>query len=101
MGGIAGRIRAAGHELQVSTDFDRRVLRAVGYYRITNGVYVRPRTLTKPLVTIALILLAMLGIVRHYFSQPIAPPVRTPEPAAAVVAPASAPGPVPASHDRR
>jgi len=99
LSGIARHIRAASTHLEVSCDFDQRVLRSVGYWRV-KGRQTRQRTLTKPLTIIAAILLGLLGLVRHFFAEP---PVPEPQPAA-VVAPApptgALPPPAPARSDR-
>ncbi len=86
--GISDQIRAASRHLQVSRDFDQRVLRAVGYYQVTRAER-RRKPLTKPLVVIALILLALLGMIRHFFSRTLALPVRSPAAAVSGLAPAA------------
>ncbi len=96
MSGIAGHIRAASHGIEASRDFDQRVLRAVGYYQ-TSGRYAR-RSFEKPLTIVALVLLGLLGLIRHFFAEPVWPPVGARQPSAAIVAPAV---PSPAFSDRR
>ena len=98
LSGIAEYLRAASSDLKVSNDFDQRVLRAVGYWQVT-GRQKRQRTLTKPLTIVAAILLALLGLIRHYLAEPLGPPV--PQPSAAVVAPAAPGGSVLPDRDRR
>ncbi len=99
MGGIADHIRAASRELEVSHDFDGRVLRAMGYWQVTGRPIAQPKML-KPLVVVAAVLLAMLGMVRYYLSRPYNPPVPAPQ-AAAAVAPASPGGTIAPDRDRR
>ena len=91
LGGIATRLRAASSSLQVSHDFDRRVLRAVGYWQVTG--WQRPiRSYLKPLLVAALALLGLLAGVWHFLARPFeAPPAWQPQPVMPVVAPA-APG---------
>lgn len=84
---VSGLVRAGSRGLQVSHDFDQRVLRAVGNVQVTTR-RTQPRFLLRPLFVLALILLALLGIIKHFFYQPLAPPVPAPAPAAAVSAPA-------------
>lgn len=97
LGGIATRLRAASSSLRVSHDFDRRVLRAVGYWQVTG--WQRPtKSYLRPLVIAALALLGMLAGVWHFFSGPFEPPPTwQPQPAAAIVAPASPNAPIPAA----
>jgi len=85
--GIADHIRAASTGLEVSHDFDQRVLRAVGYWEVTGRRVARPRSLLRPLFFVAVVLLALLGIIWHYLAPP---PSRQPQPAAAQIAPAPA-----------
>lgn len=100
MGGIATRLRAASNALQVSHDFDRRVLRAFGYYQVTG--WTRPtKSYLRPLVYLALLLLGLLAGVWHYFTKPFEPPpVWQPQPAVPVVAPAAPGAPIPLAPDR-
>ena len=100
IGGIAMRLRAASNALQVSHDFDRRVLRAFGYYQVTG--WTRPtKSYLRPLVCIALSLLALLAGVWHYFTRPFEPPpVWQPQPAVPVIAPAAPSAPIPVAPDR-
>ena len=99
LSGISARIRAASSNLQVSQDFDQRVLRAVGSYRVTTRRR-RARPLTKPLLVLAVILLALLGLIRHYFQRPVRPPVPAPQPAAAGYVPAPQGAPMLPQRDR-
>ena len=85
--GINDHIRAASRHLRVSQDFDQRVLRTVGYYRVTTARRER-RPLTKPLVVLALILLALFGLIRQYLTRNLPLPVRAPQPAVGGYAPA-------------
>ena len=96
--GIAGYIRSASRELQVSRDFDRRVLRAVGYYQIA-ARQTRTRSYLRPLLLAAVSLLALLGLVQHFLTDqpPTSPQL---QPARASVAPALPSAPIPA-RDRR
>lgn len=103
LGGIAGRLRMASSHLEVSHDFDRRVLRAFGYWHVT-GWQKPARSYLRPLVLIAMFLLAALGAVWHFFTKPLEPPLRQPLPAMSVIAPArpAAPAPaVPQQEDQR
>jgi anti-sigma factor RsiW len=86
MRNIAQHIRAASGEVKVSTDFDQRVLRAVGYYSTTRG---KRKVRAGPLAVAAVILLTLLGLIRHFLWEPFRPPVRAAQPAAAGVAPAA------------
>ena len=99
MSGIADRIRATSSELEVSQDFDQRVLRSVGYWQVT-GRPIRPRSLEKRLLVVAAVLLALLGGVRYYLSLPYRPPMPAPQ-GAAVVAPVAPGGPVVVDRERR
>ncbi len=99
--GINDQIRAVSHDLQVSQDFDQRVLRAVGYYQVTRAQRQR-KPLTKPLVVVALILLALLGMIRHFFSRTLPLPARAPVPAVSGLAPAASGAAMPdRDRDRR
>lgn len=92
MGGIALRLRAASQLIEVSHDFDRRVLRAVGYFRITG--WQRPvKSYLRPLLIVMATLLAMLAAVWHFCTRPIEPPVWQPQPAVSAVTPPAAPLP--------
>lgn len=93
MRSIAQHIRAASGEVKVSNDFDQRVLRAVGYYSITRGRAKR-KVRAGPLAVAAVILLTLLGLIRHFLWEPFRPPVRSPQPAAAGVAPAAVGAPL-------
>lgn len=96
--GIAGHIRAASDQVRVRRDFDQRVLRTVGYLQVTGRR--QQRALRKPLVVLGIVLLTLLGLVRHFFSQPVGPPVPVPQPAAAV-APGPGGAPMPPDQDGR
>ena len=98
--GINDHIRAASRHLRVSQDFDQRVLRAVGYYRVTTMRRER-RPLVKPLVVLALILLALFGLIKQYFSRNLSLPVRAPQPAVGGYAPAPHAAPTLPGRDRR
>ncbi len=95
MGGIAGRLRAASHSLVVSHDFDRRVLRAVGYWQVTG--WQRPtKSYLRQLVIAALALLGALVGTWHFFTKPFEPaPQWQPQPVVPVVAPAHPGAPIP------
>lgn len=87
MRGISAYIRAASAELHVSQDFDQRVLRTVGYLEVTGRIR-NQRSFLRPLVLVAMMLLAMLAMIRYYLWRP--PPVPMPMPqGAAAVAPAA------------
>ncbi len=99
LGGIATRLRAAASTLEVSHDFDRRVLQAFGYWRVTG--WQRPvKSYLRPLVLAALALLAMLAAVWHFMTQPIEP-LPEPVPVRPVVAPATPGAPSPAIPERQ
>ena len=94
MTGISTYIRAASHQLTVSQDFDQRVLRAVASYQVGTRVQRRQQSRLRPLVAVAIALLALLGLIQHFlFGPPTATPLPQPSAAAAVVTPA---GPAPA-----
>jgi anti-sigma factor RsiW len=98
LGGIATRLRAISSQVAVSRDFDKRVLRTVGYWRVTG--WQRPtRSYLRPLVVAALILLGMLAAVWHFFTQPL-PPVAEPVPVRPIVAPVAPGAPAPSLPDR-
>ncbi len=99
-GAIGARLRAASNTVQVSHDFDRRVLRSVGYFRVTG--WTKPvKSYLRPLVIAALALLAGLAGVWHYFSRPFEPPpVWQPVPVMPVVAPATPNTPLPLYPER-
>ncbi len=99
MGGIADQIRAVSREVQVSHDFDRRVLRAMGYWQVTGRQVIAEPRLLRPLVVVAAILLVMTGLVRHYLARPYAPPARALQ--AAAMAPAAAGAAIAPDRDRR
>jgi anti-sigma factor RsiW len=85
--GISDQIKAVSRELQVSNDFDQRVLRAVGYFQTGETQVVR-RSSLRSLLLVVLALLAALGLMWHYLWRPPAP---EPQPQAAVGAVAPAP----------
>jgi anti-sigma factor RsiW len=101
MRGISAHIRAASTELQVSQDFDQRVLRTVGYLEVTGRIR-KQRSFLRPLVVAMVTLLSLLGTVRYYLQRPAPVPVPVPQSAAAVApaAPQSAPLPLPDSRRR-
>lgn len=82
--GIADHVKAASRGLQVSQDFDQRVLRAVGYLR-TGREQVAQRSFLRPLLVTLAALAALAGMTWHYLWRP---PIPEPQPSAAVVAPA-------------
>jgi anti-sigma factor RsiW len=98
--GISEYIRAASQELQVSQGFDQRVLRAVGYYQVSTRPR-RARSLTRPLLVLAAILLGLLSLLRHFFLEPARPPLPVPQPSASVAAPAPIAAPLPVDGARR
>ena len=100
LGGIASRLRAASTSLRVSHDFDRRVLRACGYYQVTG--WTRPtKSYLRPLVLAALCLMAMLAAVWQCFTRPFEPPpVWQPARVTPVVAPAAPSAPIPVAPQR-
>ena len=98
LSGIGHRIRAASRGVRVSTDFDQRVLHSVGYWQVT-GRPVQQRTLTKPLLAVAIALLAVLGLIWSYLTESAPPMEPVPQTPAAAVAPA--PPITPASPDAR
>lgn len=98
MGGIAQHIRAASSSVEVSHDFDQRVLRTMGYWQVTGRRYGQA-TMLRPLLVVATILLALLGVIRHFLSEPVRMPA--PQPVRPVVAPASPGGPVLPDGERR
>jgi len=86
MGGIASHLRAASSLVEVSHDFDKRVIRACGYWQVKG--WQRPvKSYLRPLVIVALILLAALTAVWTFFTQPFEP-MPQPAPARPIVAPA-------------
>ena len=98
--GIADHVRAASRGVQVSRDFDQRVLRAVGYYQVTGRPVVRQRSLVRPVVAAAVALAALGGLIWHFLAlPPVSQP--QPQPAAAMVAPAPASPAGPALPNRR
>jgi len=96
--GIAEHIRAASRQLEVSQEFDRRVLRAVGYLRVTGRQQVRRRSLVRPVVGLIAAMLALLGMAWHLLTRPPAPrPASEP----ALVAPAAVPSAPPIAPPER
>jgi anti-sigma factor RsiW len=100
LSGISRYIRAASQSLRISQDFDQRVLRAVTSYQVAALVHRRRRSLVRPLIVVAVVLLALLGMVQHFLWERPAQPLPQPSAAAAVVAPA-APAPVAPEKERR
>lgn len=98
MGGIAGQLRAASSLLEVSHDFDKRVLRAFGYYRVT-GWQKPVKSYLRPLVLAAVLLLGMLAAVWNFLTRPYEPAPQ-PVPAYSVGAPAAAGAPAPGVPER-
>lgn len=99
--GIADHIRAASEQLEVSHDFDQRVLRAVGYWEVTGRRVTRPQSLLRPLVLLAIALLAMMALIWRFLASPASPPASRPRPAPAQMAPAPAPPGSPAASPSR
>lgn len=99
MRGISAYIRAASTELQVSQDFDQRVLRTVGYLEVTGRIR-KQRSVLRPLVVAAMVMLAMLATVQYYLSGPPPVPVPMPQGAAAVAPAAPQAVPLPAPDTR-
>jgi len=98
---VSSHIQAISGEVQPSRDFDRRVLRAVGYYHVTGRQTRRRRRLARPLAAVIVMLLGLLTLARHYLSPPPAQPLTPAPQSAAVVVPASPGLPLPADRDRR
>ena len=98
MGGIAGQLRAASSLLEVSHDFDKRVLRAFGYYRVT-GWQKPVKSYLRPLVLAAVLLLGMLAAVWNFLTRPYEPAAQ-PVPAYSVGAPAATGTPAPGVPER-
>jgi len=98
LGGIATRLRAVSSQVAVSHDFDKRVLRAVGYWHVT-GWQKPVKSYLRPLVVAAMILLGMLAAVWHYFTQPL--PTPEPAPVHPIVAPVAPGAPAPSLPDRK
>jgi anti-sigma factor RsiW len=96
--GIAEHIRAASRQLEVSQEFDQRVLRAVGYLRVTGCQQVRRRSLVRPVVGLIAAMLALLGMAWHLLTRPPAP---RPAPEPALVAPAAVPSAPPIAPPER
>ncbi len=86
LSGISSYIRSASRELQVSQEFDQRVLRAVGYFQIA-GRQRRQRSWLRPLVVVAMVLLALLSLVQHFLADRPAMPLPQPQGARAVGVP--------------
>lgn len=98
MGGIAGQLRAASSLLEVSHDFDKRVLRAFGYYRVT-GWQKPVKSYLRPLVLAAVLLLGMLAAMWNFLTRPYEPAPQ-PAPAYSVGAPAATGAPAPGVPER-
>jgi hypothetical protein len=93
LNGISHYIRVASQDLRVSQDFDQRVLRVVGSYQVAGRV-LRRRSLVRPLVAVAVILLALLGMLQHFLQNRGPAPLPQPAAAGAMVSPAA---PMPAA----
>jgi anti-sigma factor RsiW len=93
LSGISSYIRSASREIQVSREFDQRVLRAVGYFQIA-GRQRRQRSWLRPLVIVAMALLALLSLVQHFLVDRPATPLPQPQGARAVGAPIGPVAPV-------
>jgi anti-sigma factor RsiW len=100
LSGIGHHVRAASSDLRVSNDFDQRVLHSFGYLQVS-GRPVRQRTFTKPLLVVAMVLLALLGMVWHYLTEPLRPPQPAAQPASPIVAPAPPVSPALPDGERR
>jgi len=100
MRGISAHIRAASTELQVSQDFDQRVLRTVGYLEVTGRIR-KQRSFLRPLVLAAMTLLALLGMIWYCLWRPPLLPVPVPHGAAAVAPAAPQNAPLPPPDTRR
>ena len=98
MGGIASQLRAASSLVEVSHDFDKRVLRAFGYYRVT-GWQKPVKSYLRPLVLAAVLLLGMLAAVWNFLTRPYEPAPQ-PAPAYSVGAPAATGAPAPGVPER-
>jgi len=98
LSGISHYIRAASQELRVSQDFDQRVLRAVTSYQVVARVQHRRRSLVRPLIAVAIGLLALLGMAQHFLLDHPAQPLPQPSAAGAMVSPA-APAPMAPNRD--
>lgn len=88
LSGISHYIRSASQQVRVSQDFDQRVLRVVGSYQVANRALKR-RSLVRPLVAIAVALLALLGMIQHFFLNRGPAPLPQPAAAGAMVSPAA------------
>ena len=97
LSGISHYIRAASQGLRVSQDFDQRVLRAVTSYQVVARVMHRRRSLVRPLIAVAIVLLALLGMVQHFLLDRPTQPLPQPSAAGAVVSP---PAPAPMAPNR-
>jgi anti-sigma factor RsiW len=92
LSGISHYIRAASQQMRTSQDFDQRVLRAVTSFQVATRTQARRRSLVRPLVAIAIALLALLGMLQHFLFAPPPQPALHPSAVGAVAPPmASAP----------
>lgn len=98
---VSSHIQAISGEIQPSRDFDRRVLRAAGYYQVTGRQARRRRALARPLAAVIVMLLGLLTLARHYLTPPPVQPLTPAPQAAAAVAPASPALPLTADRNRR
>ena len=94
LSGIAGYIRSASRDLQVSREFDQRVLRAVGYYQIA-GRQTRPRSYLRPLLLAGVTLLSLFGLLEHFLLRGPSVPLPYTQGARAAVAPVGPVSPFP------
>lgn len=100
--GIAEHIREASKGLQVSQDFDQRVLHAVGYLEVTGRQVAKQRSPFRTLLLVSIAALALLGALWQFvLAPPPAAPAAVAEPVAAQVAPAPPAAPVPLPTERR
>jgi anti-sigma factor RsiW len=98
LSGISRYIRAASQQLRVSQEFDQRVLRAVTSYQVAARVQRQQRSLLRPLIAIAIVLLALLGMAQHFLFQRPPSPLPQPSAAGAMVSPAA---PAPTAPDEK
>jgi len=84
--------------LRVSQEFDQRVLRAVTSYQVAARVQRQQRSLLRPLIAIAIVLLALLGMAQHFLFQRPPSPLPQPSAAGAMVSPAA---PAPTAPDEK
>ena len=101
LSGISAYIRSAANGLQVSREFDQRVLRAVGYFQIAGQQRRAAKSRLRPLVVIAMVLLALLGLIQHFLTSGAPLPLPQPQGARAVGSPSVPLGPVEDRERRR